>query len=120
MQISGDALGHPPGCSVNSDYFEVRTEVNPSNLAYTGLGLQAHTDNPYRDPVPTLQILYCLENSGEGGDSYVVDGQRRPLRVREERIEIAAPPRASPSILEKIKPVSETESRNPWATLSAS
>ena len=31
-------------------WFEVRTEVNPTNLAYTGLGLQAHTDNPYRDP----------------------------------------------------------------------
>ena len=31
-----------------------------------GLGLQAHTDNPYRDPVPTLQILYCLENSAQG------------------------------------------------------
>ncbi|WP_170571580.1 2-trimethylaminoethylphosphonate dioxygenase [Ruegeria atlantica] len=57
-------------------YFEVRTEVNPTNLAYTGLGLQAHTDNPYRDPVPTLQILYCLENSAEGGDSIVVDGFR--------------------------------------------
>ena len=55
-------------------WFEVRTEVNPANLAYTGLGLQAHTDNPYRDPVPTLQILYCLENSAAGGDSQVVDG----------------------------------------------
>ena len=37
-------------------WFEVRAEVNPSNLAFTGLGLQGHTDNPYRDPVPTLQI----------------------------------------------------------------
>ena len=55
-------------------WFEVRTEVNPVNLAYTGLGLQAHTDNPYRDPVPTMQILYCLENAAEGGDSMVVDG----------------------------------------------
>jgi len=54
--------------------FEVRTEVNPTNLAYTGLGLQAHTDNPYRDPVPTLQILACLENSAAGGENMVVDG----------------------------------------------
>ena len=53
--------------------FEVRTEVNPSNLAYTGLGLQAHTDNPYRDPVPTIQVLYCLESSAAGGDNMVVD-----------------------------------------------
>lgn len=68
-------------------YFEVRTEVNPTNLAYTGLGLQAHTDNPYRDPVPTLQILYCLENSAEGGDSIVVDGFRAAERLREENPE---------------------------------
>jgi gamma-butyrobetaine dioxygenase len=27
-------------------WFEVRTEVNPNNLAYTGLGLQAHTVIP--------------------------------------------------------------------------
>ena len=65
-------------------WFEVRAEVNPSNLAYTNLGLQAHTDNPYRDPVPTLQILYCLENSVEGGDSYVVDGFAAAQRLRDE------------------------------------
>lgn len=64
-------------------HFEVRTEVNPTNLAYTGLGLQAHTDNPYRDPVPSLQILYCLENSAEGGDSIVVDGFRAAHRLKE-------------------------------------
>jgi gamma-butyrobetaine dioxygenase len=57
-------------------HFEVRTEVNPTNLAYTSAGLQAHTDNPYRDPVPSLQVLYCLENSAEGGESMVVDGFR--------------------------------------------
>ncbi|WP_372573386.1 2-trimethylaminoethylphosphonate dioxygenase [Ruegeria jejuensis] len=68
-------------------YFEVRTEVNPSNLAYTGLGLQAHTDNPYRDPVPGLQILYCLENSAEGGDSIVVDGFHAAQRLRAENPE---------------------------------
>ncbi|QGY00055.1 gamma-butyrobetaine dioxygenase [Roseovarius faecimaris] len=64
--------------------FEVRTEVNPTNLAYTGLGLQAHTDNPYRDPVPTVQILYCLENSAEGGENMVVDGFACAERLREE------------------------------------
>ena len=65
-------------------YFEVRTEVSPSNLAYTGLGLQAHTDNPYRDPVPTMQILYCLESTAKGGDSLVVDGYRAAQRLRQE------------------------------------
>lgn len=65
-------------------FFEVRTEVNPTNLAYTGLTLQAHTDNPYRDPVPTLQILYCLQNSAEGGENMVVDGFRAARRLRDE------------------------------------
>jgi len=65
-------------------HFEVRTEVNPSNLAYTGLGLQAHTDNPYRDPVPTIQVLYCLESSAAGGENMVVDGFRAAERLRAE------------------------------------
>ena len=65
-------------------HFEVRSEVDPSNLAYTSLGLQAHTDNPYRDPVPTLQILYCLANSAEGGENLVVDGFSVARRLRDE------------------------------------
>lgn len=65
-------------------WFDVRTEVNPDNLAYTSLGLQAHTDNPYRDPVPTLQILYCLENSANGGENQVVDGFRAVELLRQQ------------------------------------
>jgi len=64
--------------------FEVRAEVNPTNLAFTGLGLQAHTDNPYRDPTPTLQVLACLENSATGGDSTVVDGFKAAERLQAE------------------------------------
>ena len=65
-------------------HFEVRTEVNPVNLAYTGLGLQAHTDNPYRDPVPTLQVLSCIENSAAGGENMVVDGFACARRLQAE------------------------------------
>ena len=65
-------------------WFEVRSEINAINLAYTNLGLQAHTDNPYRDPVPTIQILYCLENSASGGDSTLVDGFNAAIRLKDE------------------------------------
>ena len=65
-------------------WFEVRTEIDAINLAYTNLGIEPHTDNPYRDPVPTIQILYCLENSVRGGDSAVVDGFYAATRLREE------------------------------------
>ncbi len=54
--------------------FDVRSVLHPTNLAYTGLGLSCHTDNPYREPPPTLQLLHCLASSAEGGDSVVVDG----------------------------------------------
>ncbi len=66
-------------------WFDVRAEVNPTNLAYTNLGLQAHTDNPYRDPVPTLQLLACLENTVQGGDSVVVDGFMAVERLKREQ-----------------------------------
>lgn len=65
-------------------WFEVRSEIAPVNLAYTGLGLQAHTDNPYRDPVPTLQLLACLENSADGGESLVIDGFKAVEILRTE------------------------------------
>ncbi|MDF2367978.1 gamma-butyrobetaine dioxygenase [Sneathiella sp.] len=64
-------------------WFEVRAEVTPTNLAFTSAGLQAHTDNPYRDPVPTMQILYALENSATGGDSLLVDGFKAVKRLQE-------------------------------------
>jgi len=64
--------------------FEVRTEVNPNNLAYTNMGLGSHTDNPYRDPVPTVQLLHCLESSTEGGDSVLLDGFKAATVLRQE------------------------------------
>jgi gamma-butyrobetaine dioxygenase len=70
--------------------FDVRAEVNPNNLAYTNLGLQAHTDNPYRDPVPGLQLLACLRNDVEGGDSIVVDGFKIVERLPPQDVAILA------------------------------
>lgn len=62
--------------------FDVRAKVDPDNLAYTNLGLQAHTDNPYRDPAPGLQVLACLQNTVEGGQSIVVDGFKVAERLQ--------------------------------------
>jgi gamma-butyrobetaine dioxygenase len=54
--------------------FDVIVKPHPNNLAFTGLTITPHTDNPYRDPVPTVQLLHCLSNAAEGGDSGLVDG----------------------------------------------
>ncbi len=54
--------------------FNVRSEKNYNDLAYTAHHIAAHTDNPYRKPVPCIQLLHCLYNEVKGGFSTVVDG----------------------------------------------
>ncbi len=54
--------------------FDVRVQPSPDHPADTGRALAPHTDNPYRDPVPTLQLLHCLADAGAGGDTGLVDG----------------------------------------------
>jgi gamma-butyrobetaine dioxygenase len=70
--------------------FDVRIEDNATNLAFTGLAISPHTDNPYRDPVPTLQLLHCLSNAAEGGDSGLVDGFAAAAALREQHPEAFA------------------------------
>ncbi|MEV7022131.1 TauD/TfdA family dioxygenase [Kitasatospora sp. NPDC093558] len=66
------------------ELFDVRVEPDPNNLAFTSVAIAPHTDNPYRDPVPTLQLLHCLENSATGGDSGLVDGFMAAAVLRDE------------------------------------
>src|SRR5437016_4146772 len=62
----------------------------PTNLAYTGLGLGAHTDNPYREPTPTLQLLHCLASSAEGGENTLVDAFRVAEELPRDHFELLA------------------------------
>ena len=62
------------------EFFNVKSKPNPNDLAYTSLPLAPHTDNPYRKPVPCIQLLHCIENEVDGGLSTLVDG----LAVTEE------------------------------------
>jgi alpha-ketoglutarate-dependent taurine dioxygenase len=54
--------------------FEVRVVANPDHLANTVRALEPHTDNPYRDPAPTLQVLHCITASNDGGATFFLDG----------------------------------------------
>ena len=56
------------------EYFNVKSVNKPNDLAYTSLALPPHTDNPYRKPVPCIQLLHCIENEVSGGLSTLVDG----------------------------------------------
>lgn len=65
--------------------FEVRTKVDANNLAFTNLGLGCHLDNPYRDPVPGIQLLHCLQSSTSGGESILQDGFMAANILRDEK-----------------------------------
>ncbi|HEY2051460.1 MAG TPA: TauD/TfdA family dioxygenase, partial [Caulobacteraceae bacterium] len=64
--------------------FDVRVEPKPGNLAYSDLGLDLHTDNPYRDPVPTLQLLHAIVVDEGGGESLFADGFAHAEALRRE------------------------------------
>ena len=66
------------------EFFNVRSKPNPNDLAYTSLALAPHTDNPYRNPVPCIQILHCIENEVDGGLSTLVDGYTVTEKLKSE------------------------------------
>ena len=67
--------------------FDVRSVPDANDLAYTSVALSPHTDNPYRTPVPGIQLLHCLANETSGGASTLVDSMAVVERLREENIE---------------------------------
>jgi gamma-butyrobetaine dioxygenase len=65
-------------------FFEVYSRPDSDDLAYRPVGLGPHTDNPYRTPVPGIQILQCLQNETSGGLSTLVDSLAVAETVRTE------------------------------------
>jgi len=63
--------------------FDVCSVPDANDLAYTSLPLDPHTDNPYRTPVPGIQLLHCISNPCAGGLSTLVDGMEAARRLRE-------------------------------------
>ncbi len=79
----GDRLGHVRVTNYGR-LFDVKSVPNPNNLADTSLGLGVHSDNPYRDPSPGIQLLHCLECEAPGGDTLLVDGFNAAALLRKE------------------------------------
>jgi gamma-butyrobetaine dioxygenase len=66
-------------------FFDVRVEAEPGNLAYTAKALDLHTDNPYREPVPTVQLLHVIKSADAGGgETALVDGFAHAEALRRE------------------------------------
>ena len=58
------------------EHFDVLSKQEPNSNAYTALGLPCHTDLPNWERPPDYQLLHCLRNDADGGDSILVDGFR--------------------------------------------
>ena len=66
------------------EHFNVKSKPSPNDLAYTPLPLAPHTDNPYRNPVPCIQILHSIVNEVNGGSSTLVDGYNVTETLKKE------------------------------------
>jgi gamma-butyrobetaine dioxygenase len=63
---------------------DVRAGSLPPTQAFTDTALPPRTAQPYRDPLPTLEFVHCLDEAGEGGESVLVDGFHAAATLRDQ------------------------------------
>jgi gamma-butyrobetaine dioxygenase len=78
-----DRLGYLCGQNFGS-VFDVEAKPSPTDLAFTAYQLRAHSDLPYRQPIPGIQMLHCIRNEADGGDSTLVDGMAAAMALEFE------------------------------------
>lgn len=68
--------------------FDVVSMVDANSVAYTNLPLVTHTDEGYRDPVPTVQLQHFLRSDTSGGMATLTDGFKVAADMRAEHPEM--------------------------------
>jgi gamma-butyrobetaine dioxygenase len=63
---------------------DVRVSARPSSSTFTSQAVTPRTGVAFRDPVPTLQFMHCLEQVADGGETVAVDGFHAAARLRAE------------------------------------
>ena len=61
---------------------DVRLGEQVPDQAFTSRPLIPHTAQPFRDPMPTLKLLHCLDDATAGGESILVDGFHAAASLR--------------------------------------
>ncbi|XP_026474281.1 trimethyllysine dioxygenase, mitochondrial [Ctenocephalides felis] len=69
------------------DMWTFSDEMTHSDTAYTKSALGAHNDNTYFFNAAGLQILHCLEHTGHGGETLLIDGFNIANSMRKENFE---------------------------------
>jgi alpha-ketoglutarate-dependent taurine dioxygenase len=63
--------------------WDVKSKPQAENVAYTSKFLGLHQDLLYHNPVPGLQLLHCLSNTCEGGESLFSNGIRAAYALKD-------------------------------------
>jgi gamma-butyrobetaine dioxygenase/trimethyllysine dioxygenase len=58
------------------------TNKNTDQLGYTNAAVQPHTDQPFIEKPPGLQMLHCITPADSGGDNFIVDARQASLYLR--------------------------------------
>ncbi|KAI0471716.1 hypothetical protein GGR56DRAFT_667600 [Xylariaceae sp. FL0804] len=61
--------------------WDVVSKPDAENVAYTNSYLGLHQDLLYMQNPPRIQLLHCLKNSCDGGDSFFSDGFRAAMEL---------------------------------------
>jgi len=67
--------------------WEFEADGNMADSAYTSKALRPHTDGSYSFDAPGVQILLCVENDAEGGESVIVDGYKIAEQMKRDHSE---------------------------------
>jgi gamma-butyrobetaine dioxygenase len=59
------------------------TNQNTDQLGYTDAAIELHTDQPFLDGPPRLQLLQSIRAAAQGGENYVVDARAAALYLRD-------------------------------------
>jgi trimethyllysine dioxygenase len=76
--------------TIFGDLWDFTADLAKADTASTTLELRPHTDGTYALDAPGLQFFHCLEFSGAGGESVLVDGFRIADELRAADPEVYA------------------------------
>ncbi|KAI4156264.1 MAG: hypothetical protein LQ340_000411 [Diploschistes diacapsis] len=71
--------------------WDVKSTPSPINVAYTADDLDFHMDLLYMVDPPYVQLLHCIKQSTQGGESRFADGVRAFERLQTEHPELVQP-----------------------------
>ncbi|KAK4187663.1 hypothetical protein QBC35DRAFT_498256 [Podospora australis] len=68
--------------------WDVKNKPQAENVAYTNQFLGLHQDLQYHNPIPRLQLLHCLANECDGGESLFSDGLLAAAEIERKHLKI--------------------------------